>query len=159
MSEKIVVRKAVEQDMNDLIDMIARQKTLNEELDPNFRIIEDLSSRTKEYLEKLMKNDDAVILVAINSEENKPIGVIIGQVVDRVFYKPRYKMIITDFYIKPLYRRMRIGSLLLEKIIAEAEKKGAGIITAIYPSNNKIAEEFYEKHGFKILQVERYRNV
>ena len=87
------------------------------------------------------------------------MGLIIAEVADRRFYKPRKKALITDFYVKPLYRRRRLGTLLFEKLVTEARRRGAGIVTAIFPANNKIAEEFYTSHGFRDLQVEKYKQV
>ena len=150
------VRRVEERDLEVVADMIARLKVLNEELDPHFRVVEDLEEQARRYVKESLRNENVVMLVAYDSDAGEAAGVIRVEIVDRVFYKPRLKAVITDIYVKPKYRRRRVAATLLEKAKEEAKRRGAGIITAVYPANNVIAEMFYEKEGFKTLQVEKY---
>jgi len=150
------VRRVEERDLDVVADMIARLKVLNEELDPHFRVVEDLEEQARRYAKESLRNENVVMLVAYDSDTGEAAGVIRMEIVDRVFYKPRLKAVITDIYVKPKYRRRRVATTLLEKAKEEAKRRGAGIITAVYPANNVIAETFYEKEGFKTLQVEKY---
>ncbi len=154
-----MIREARGEDVESVAEMVARLKVLNEELDPNFKVVENLEEEARRYAEEVIGSPDHIVLVAEDRAEGKTVGLIIAEVSDRRFYKPRKKALITDFYVKPLYRRRRLGTLLFEKLVTEARRRGAGIVTAIFPANNKIAEEFYTSHGFRDLQVEKYKQV
>ncbi len=153
---RIEVRYVTEEDVEAVAEMIARLKILNEELDPHFKVVDNLDEETKKYVKQSLINNNVVMLLAYDANTGEPIGVIRLELVDRIFYKPRIKAVITDIYVKPRYRRRRVATILLEKAKEEAKKRGAGIIAAVYPVNNIIAEAFYEKEGFKTLQVEKY---
>ena len=153
---QVEVRYVGEEDVEAVADMIARLKTLNEELDPHFKVIDNLEEETRKYVKESLSSGNVVMLLAYNSSTGEPVGVIRLEIIDRIFYKPRVKAIITDIYVKPRYRRRRIASILLEKAKEEAKRRGAGIIVAVYPANNLIAEAFYEREGFKTLQIEKY---
>ncbi len=153
---QVEVRYVGEEDVEAVADMIARLKTLNEELDPHFKVIDNLEEETRKYVKESLSSGNVVMLLAYNSSTGEPVGVIRLEIIDRIIYKPRVKAIITDIYVKPRYRRRRIASILLEKAKEEAKRRGAGIIVAVYPANNLIAEAFYEREGFKTLQIEKY---
>ncbi|MEB3779968.1 MAG: GNAT family N-acetyltransferase [Desulfurococcales archaeon] len=155
----IVIRKAREADYEEIAVMIARLKTLNEELDPHFKVVDNLGEEAEKYASRLVNSDKHIVLVAEDTSTSQLVGVIVAELQDRVFYKPRIKALITDLYVKPRYRRRRLGTLLIEKLAEEAARRGAGILSAIYPSNNAIAERFYEEHGFSKLQVERFKKL
>ena len=156
---RITIRQGEERDKAELVDMIVKLKLLNEELDPHFKVVEDLEDQVSRYVDQVLKSGDTIVLVAEDEDTGTLAGVAIARIIDRIFYKPRIKALITDFYIKPVYRRRRLGTLLIEKLSQEASRRGAGILTAVYPADNSIAEEFYKNMGFDILQVERYKPV
>ncbi len=154
---RITVRKAGEGDVVEVATLIARLKSLNEELDPHFKVVHDIDSIALDYVENTLKQDNAFILVAEDSDNGTIVGIIRVEIVDRLFYEPRLKAVVTDIYVRPRYRRKRVGILLLEKAAEEARRRGAGIITAVYPADNVIAASFYEKMGFTRLQEEVYK--
>ena len=154
---KINVRMFREKDFEEVAKLIARLKSLNEELNPHFKAVSNVREIALKYVEETSKSENAFILVAENWETGEIIGVIRIELVDRIFYEPRIKAVITDIYVKPKYRRKRVGVLLLEKAIAEAKRRGAGILSAIYPYGNVLAAEFYKKQGFSELQREVYK--
>lgn len=153
---RVEVRYAREEDVEAIADMIARLKILNEELDPHFRVVEDLEEQARRYVRDSIKSDNVIVILAYDADSGEPLGVLRLEFIDRIFYKPRLKAVITDIYVKPKHRRKRIATMLLEKAKDDARKRGAGLITAVYPANNVIAEMFYEKEGFRTLQVEKY---
>jgi ribosomal protein S18 acetylase RimI-like enzyme len=154
---KINVRMIEEKDFEEVAKLIARLKSLNEELDPHFKAVDNVREIALKYIEETTKSDNAFILVAENGETGEIIGVIRVELVDRVFYEPRIKALITDIYVKPKYRRKRVGILLLEKAATEAKRRGAGMLSAIYPHGNVLAAEFYKKQGFSEFQREVYK--
>ncbi|MEB3851928.1 MAG: GNAT family N-acetyltransferase [Desulfurococcales archaeon] len=157
MASRVAVRRAQERDVESVAGLIARLKALNGELDPHFLPAGDLEARAREYVAKSLGSDNAFILVAEDEQAGRIVGVIRVELVDRVFYKPRIKAVITDFYVHPAYRGKRIGRLLVEKAQEEAKARGAGLITAVYPEGNIIADSFYSRMGFRPLQKELYK--
>ncbi len=154
---RIQVREAVEADAEALAALVARLKSLNEELDPHFKVVGDLDKVALEYVKASIGSDKVILLVAEDAEAGEVAGLIRVELVDRVFYEPRVKAVITDIYVRPKYRRRRVGRLLLEKAAEEAARRGAGIITAVYPAGNVIAARFYQQMGFTRLQEEVYK--
>ncbi|MCE4626309.1 MAG: GNAT family N-acetyltransferase [Desulfurococcales archaeon] len=153
----IYVREAVENDIETISELVARLKMLNEELDPHFKAVSNINEIAREYVEKAIQDENTKILVAVDMATADIAGIIILRVEDRVFYEPRKKAVITDFYVKAKYRRKRLGSILLDEAIKVAKEMGAGIITAVYPAGNSIADSFYKKAGFKDFQIEKYK--
>lgn len=153
----IYVREAREGDVQVVADMVARLKMLNEELDPHFKAVENIEEVAEEYVRKAIEDPNTLVIVAVDGDTETVAGVIILKIEDRIFYEPRKKALITDFYVRAKYRRRRLGTLLLEQAIEHAKEKGAGLITAVYPAGNIIAGEFYSKAGFKDLLVEKYK--
>jgi len=154
---RVNIREAGPGDIGPVAGLIARLKLVNEELDPHFKVVDDIEEVARRYVEEAIASGDKIVLAALDEETGEPVGVLILELVDRVFYKPRIKALITDLYVHPRYRRRRVGALLLEKAAEKARERGAGLLAAVYPAGNNIAAAFYEKHGFRSLQVEVYR--
>jgi len=154
---RINVREAAEADAEQVSKLIARLKLVNEELDPHFKTVPDLDRVALEYTLEAIRDPKARVIVAEDEEAGEIIGVLVYKLMDRVFYEPRIKALITDFYVRARYRGRRVGSLLLEKAAEKAKEDGAGILTVVYPAGNSIAAGFYERKGFRDLQVEKYK--
>ncbi len=153
----VSVRPAAPGDEEAVARLVERLKILNEELDQHFKVVDNLEDVAREYVKATLESSNAFILVA--EEAGNIVGFVRVEVVDRLFYKPRLKAVVTDIYVAPRARGRRIGALLLEKAAEEARKRGARIISAVYPVNNEIARSFYERLGFKTLQEEVYREI
>jgi len=151
------VRHAEAGDAEAVARLVARLKLVNEELDPHFKVVEGLEEAARRYVEGALDDPNKKVLVAVDDDTGEIVGVIILELVDRVFYEPKLKAVITDFYVIPRYRRRRVGTLLLDKAAEEARAAGAGLLAAVFPAGNSIAEEFYKRRGFKPLQVEYYK--
>jgi putative acetyltransferase len=59
---------------------------------------------------------------------------------------------IDHFYVSGLYPRRGIGSLLMNRLLQEAEILGAGVLTS---DVSKTAQPFFEKFGFVIVEQRR----
>ncbi|MCE4625207.1 MAG: GNAT family N-acetyltransferase [Desulfurococcales archaeon] len=159
MVVRISVREATPNDLEQVSALIARLKMLNEELDPHYKVVEGLQEIAKEYVEEKIKSEKSRVIVAVNEQTGEIAGVLVYDIVDRRFYMPRIKAVITEFYVLPRYRRKRIGTLLLEKAEELARADGAGMLTVIYPSGNTLADAFYKAKGFIDLAYEKYRSL
>lgn len=150
MYPTIVIRTAVREDLEAVTRLVVRLKRLNAEFDPMLEIAPDIEEVTRKYLEEALSTPNSVLLVAI--EDSKVVGILKGDVVDRIFYKPKYVGVIKEFYILPEYRRKGIGKRLMVEGISQLRKKGAEAIMASFPALNEIAINFYKKMGFRPIE-------
>lgn len=155
--DRIIVRRAEVRDAESVVDMIVRLKIFNEELSGMFRTVQDVRERAREYFMSSLDGDGKILLVA--DADGEVAGFIRVELVDRIFYEPRVKALITDIYVRPSYRRSSVGHILIEAATREARRMGAGMISAIYPIKNYVASEFYRKMGFEELQVEVFKEL
>lgn len=67
-----------------------------------------------------------------------------------IWYSP-VDVEITNIVTKKTERKKGIGSLLLEKLLEEAEKSKRESISLEVNENNLIAQRLYEKYGFEVI--------
>ena len=159
MVARISVREATREEAPAVAELVARLKMLNEELDPHYKVVDNLLEVARSYVEEAIGSDRSRVLVAVDEDTGEVAGVLIYHVEDRRFYLPRIKAKITEFYVRPRYRRRRIGTLLLEKALELARADGAGMVTVVYPAGNVLADSFYRAKKFIDLAVEKYRSL
>jgi len=147
MEKKIIFREARESDADALADLVVRLKRLNEEFDALLKVREDVRERAKAYIANAIKDKNSLVLVA--EHNNKVIGVLKADIRERFFNDPITEGYIIEFYIMPEYRKQGLGTELLELAIERLKQRGAQIIAAEFPSQNKIAVDFYTKQGFR----------
>jgi ribosomal protein S18 acetylase RimI-like enzyme len=148
---EIHVRPASEADVEALAPLLVRLKRLNEEFDPMLKTRPDVEARAVQVLRADLGNPHAVVLAAegVGAEKDKIVGVVRAIVRERPFYTPELEGVILDIYLLPLYRRHGVGEYLLEQITEALKAKGAGIVTAEFPTQNEIATRFYAKRGYR----------
>ncbi|MCI4339880.1 MAG: GNAT family N-acetyltransferase [Thermoplasmata archaeon] len=147
----IHVRPATEADVPALVPLLIRLKRLNEEFDPLLKVRADVEARAGEVLRVDLKNPRSVVLAAEGTgpDKDKVVGVVRALVRERMFYTPENEGVILDIYLLPLYRRHGVGEYLLRETTEHLKAKGAGVVTAEFPSQNEIAVRFYAKRGFR----------
>lgn len=143
----VLVRKATEQDVKDIVDFFSRMYRLNSEFDPLLATPADLEERVSKTVEKSLQSPDQIIIVA---EENKRVvGVARVIIYDRMFYVPEKEAVIEEFYVYPSYRRQGVGKEIVDFIEKELKERGIELLSANFPSRNLIAVSFYKKMGFR----------
>jgi ribosomal protein S18 acetylase RimI-like enzyme len=145
----IQIRCALKGDSAHIADLVVRTKRLNNEFDPLFAVVEDAKSRSEKYIVSTIGSPDELLLVA--ADGSKIVGVLRGEMRERIFYDPHVEGLITDFYILPEYRRKALGNKMISQASSELKKMGAQIIVADVPTQNEIATRFYVKRGFRSL--------
>jgi ribosomal protein S18 acetylase RimI-like enzyme len=150
-SSPIHLRPARETDIPAIVPLVLRLKRLNEEFDPLLKVRDDAESHAVEILRGQLADPKAVLLVAEGSgpDRDKVVGFVRAVVRERPFYTPQNEGVILDIYLLPLYRRRGAGEHLLRETSAALKAKGAGVVTAEFPSQNEIAVRFYTKRGFR----------
>ncbi len=142
-----VIRRAREQDLEVIVNLLVRNKRLNEEFDPMLTVTGEIEEVARKYASEALKDPNALVLVC--EEGGRVVGFLKADVVDRLFYEPRREGVIREFYLLPEFRRRGVGRTMIEKAFEELRSMGAGIITAEFPSQHKIAVSFYESLGFR----------
>lgn len=155
----ILVRPLDEDDVSQAKEYIVRLKLLNEEIDPNFKAVDDLKDVARGYILASIEDENVAMYVCEDLDTNQIIGLIRIEFKDRMFYHPRKEAVITDIYVKAGYRGKNVGKVLVEKAIASAKERGAGLLVVSYPVNNTIADKFFTDMGFKDLRKERFLNI
>jgi ribosomal protein S18 acetylase RimI-like enzyme len=147
----IHVRPARESDIPALVPLLLRLKRLNEEFDPLLKVRDDADPQARQVLKAQIGDPKAVVLAAegVGAEREKVVGIVRAIVRERPFYSPPWEGVILDIYLLPLYRRRGVGEYLLDAASAALKAKGAGIVTAEFPTQNEIAGRFYAKRGFR----------
>jgi ribosomal protein S18 acetylase RimI-like enzyme len=147
----IEIREIREEDAQAASDLIVRLKRLNGEFDPLFKTPPSLEADALKILRQAMDNKDYVVLVAVQGKD-KVVGIVnadLEERKDRVYYEPKKKGSIVEFYILPEFRRGSLGKDLFYAMVDALKKKGAVLITAEFPSQNEIAKRFYTKLGLR----------
>ena len=159
--DQIHLRPATEADLFALATLIVRLKRLNEEFDPLLKVRDDAEERAREILTADLKNPQALVLAAeiASSAREKVVGVVRAQLRERPFYTPKNEGVILDIYLLPLHRRHGVGEYLLAETTRYLKEKGAGIVTAEFPTQNEIAARFYAKRGFRPITALHARSV
>jgi len=157
----IHLRAATAKDVPALVPLLVRLKRLNEEFDPLLKVREDVESQAEEILKRDVTNPNAVLLAAegVGADKDKVVGVVRALVRERPFYTPEREGVIVDIYMLPLYRRKGVGEFLLREVTARLKEKGAGVVTAEFPTQNEIAVRFYAKRGFRPITSLHARSV
>jgi ribosomal protein S18 acetylase RimI-like enzyme len=157
----IHLRPAKEADVPALATLLVRLKRLNEEFDPLLKVRADVEERAREVLKADLANPDALVLVAegTGADLEKVVGVVRAHLRERMFYAPEREGVILDIYLLPLHRRRGVGEYMLKATWDLLKARGAGVITAEFPTQNEIAVRFYEKRGFRPITALHARQV
>ncbi len=105
---------------------------------------------TKRQLEYLLRSANSVTLVAVLDGE--PVGFITGSV-DRSRDPAVCHVYTLD--VKRSYRRMGVGSTLLDLLEHAMAEKGAGICYLEARTDNIAAQNLYVKHGYRPFRILR----
>lgn len=157
----IHVRAATTADIPALVPLLVRLKRLNEEFDPLLKVRADVEAKAGQVLTSDLGNPNCIVLAAegVGPDKDRVVGVVRAQVRERLFYAPEQEGVILDIYLLPLYRRHGVGEFLLREITTRLKEKGAGVVTAEFPTQNEIAVRFYAKRGFRPITSLHARSV
>lgn len=147
MPQRWSVRLAEARDREQIIELLIRSKRLNEEFDPLLKLSNHLREAIAKYIDDSLSSTDSLLVVAEGG--GRLIGVLKADIVRRIFYDPPFEGIIKELYILPEFRRKGLGRDLVAEASRILRERGAGLITAEFPSMHKLAAEFYERIGFR----------
>jgi len=147
-----------------MISIVPAQKSdiqtlqnLNDEVfTDNYKYDSDLkmdwaqSETGKKYFTELVENPKAICFIAKDGE--KAVGYIACSSKDFGYRKGKY-IEIENMGVSPSYRSQGIGSLLIDKALGLAKERGFNKVYVNAYSENLKAVEFYEKSGFKKIDI------
>ncbi|HET7099278.1 MAG TPA: GNAT family N-acetyltransferase [Patescibacteria group bacterium] len=147
------VRKDEVQKFQDLNDEIFID---NSKYDPDLKIDWAQSSFGRDYFTEALNNPESICFLA--EENDNAIGYIFAAPKLNNSRLSKY-IEIENMGVSPDYRSKGIGHQLIEKVLEDAKKKGFQRICVNSYSDNIKAIDFYEKNGFKKIDVSLERDI
>ncbi|KAG6614920.1 putative acetyltransferase (GNAT) family [Phytophthora cinnamomi] len=90
------------------------------------------------------------------ADDGTAIGSVCCEVEEvKIAGKRRYRLCILTIGVLEEYRRSKLGSLLLESVIAQARKDGLAYVYLHVHCTNTAAQRFYFAHGFEVTKLVR----
>ncbi|MFX0042499.1 MAG: GNAT family N-acetyltransferase [Candidatus Hodarchaeota archaeon] len=137
-----------ESNIPEILELWKELFDFNADIEPLFTRREDAHLNYESYLKELMKSDDVKIFGAVDDEN------LIGFIVAKLSYYPPIYLeekygLINDLIVTSSYRRMGIGSRLIEKARDWFSFLGLKRIELDVVARNKEAYSFYLRLGFK----------
>ncbi len=117
------------------------------------RLFTLLSRRYQQRLSQLFEDKSKEPYVVGYVEESRLLGMA-SMAIYRVI--SGYKGWIEDVAVDEKARGKKIGTLLIQQLIAKGKELGLGEILLFTSPNNEIAINLYENEGFKLKGVEVY---
>jgi ribosomal protein S18 acetylase RimI-like enzyme len=140
-------RDARKGDADAVTDLVVRLKRLNEEFDTMLKVRDDVREQAKAYVTNALKDRDSIIIVA--EREGRVMGFVKVEILDRIFNEPGTEGRVQEFYIMPEFRKHEIGTELMRHALGKLKQRGIHLVSAEFPSQNRISVEFYAKQGFR----------
>ena len=122
----------------------------NSKYDSDLKLDWAQSKTGETYFAKLLNNKQAICLIA--EEDNKSIGYL-AAVPKEFGYRLSKYIEIENMGVSPSYRSRGIGSRLVSHCLQIAKKRGFQRVYATSYVDNTKAVRFYERNGFKRIDV------
>lgn len=144
---KMIIRKASKRDFERLRDLRKEFYLAQISYDP-FASPAWASYGMPQLLARELKSNNIIYFIAKN--KNKIIGYA-GNEVKKLpaWYKAKKKGHLFNLYVKKEFRNKGIGKNLIEKSLSWFRKKNVSFVEVLAYDKNKIAQEMYNKMGFK----------
>jgi ribosomal protein S18 acetylase RimI-like enzyme len=148
---EIIIRKAAENDFASIIEMPVKLAAhLEKKYDPTIKEDWFLGNDAKEFYFEFLSNKQKCFFVA--EEENKIIGFVVGELVDKTYYW--YRKIncfasLDEIFVDEAYRSKGVGTKLMTQFKNWCKEQGADRISVEVSTANIPAALFYQKHAFK----------
>ncbi len=150
MIDLVNIRLMEKKDIEGVMEQLLRLKHLNEEFDPLLKVSIGNEKEISDKLGRIIEDKENHIgLVA--EDGNRLVGMIMSDIIFRIYYDPKYEARIREFYVIPEYRGKGVGMQLLDRLRELSAKRNIKMITAEFPSLNLLASKFYESIDFKEL--------
>ena len=142
----VVIREAMESDVEQAAGLLVRFYTFNEEFDPAWSAVESVE-KAQEILRASLGDPSTIVLVA--EFEGRIVGLARAFLVEEPMLANAPIGVLKELYVIPEMRRRGIATRLVEEMGEALRSKGAKALAAEFPARNMVAESFYEKLGFR----------
>jgi ribosomal-protein-alanine N-acetyltransferase len=100
------------------------------------------------YRRELLKNPNSIMLVARYTAGSVSVRNVVGFLAG---WTVADELHVNNIAAHPNFRRMGIGSKLLESAIEEGKRRGAAFVMLEVRASNRPAQSLYKKFGFKYV--------
>ena len=142
----IVIRRPLQEEVEELAGLILRFYRFNEEFDPAWSVIRNAEERAREVAKSYVEGK-GFTLVATSGE--KIVGYLHAVTREYPMLEKNLQAVITELYVLPTHRGKGIATKLVEEAIRELAKQGVTVVTSEFPTANFVAEKFYKSRGFR----------
>lgn len=150
MEEKIIIRKAILEDLHTIQQLNYELFLLEtEKFDDTLIIDWALSTYGEEYFKTAIKND--IVLVSII--DNKIVGYIVGSLNTEGTYNNIKQAELNNMYVCEEYRSMGIGTKLFDQLKTICIQNGMQEIKVVADYKNIKAINFYKNNGFEEAEI------
>ena len=149
----VTIRRPKKGDEADLALLIYRFYLFNEEFDPAWSLSDNAKDSAITEAARLVsqrENGEIVLVAEINGSL---VGYVRGFIRTLPLLSEGSIAVISELYVKPGFRGRGVGKLLIDAFSDEARRMNASRIAAEVPSQNIVAEKFYEKLGFRKFMI------
>jgi GNAT superfamily N-acetyltransferase len=143
----IHIEKAVEKDVPQIVEMIREFAA--------FENLSDFCEVTEENLHDAMFGEKPCIAGLIAFAESQPVGYALF-FENFASFRGQRGVYLEDLYVKPEYRRLKIGEAFLKKLAQIAKQRNCQRIDFLVLDWNESAIRFYKKFGAKMDAEERH---
>lgn len=150
MEQKMTIRRANENDIPKIIDLLGQVLQIHAEIRPDI-FIPGTTKYTDAELEEMLKDETKPIYVAAD-ENDTCVGYAFCQIREQPFSNNMVQfksLFIDDLCVDKNTRGQHIGEKLFEHVKSEAKRLGCYEVTLNVWAGNTSAEKFYEKMGLK----------
>ncbi|MDR5693728.1 MAG: GNAT family N-acetyltransferase [Armatimonadota bacterium] len=148
----IEIRRATSFDIPQIVPLWKELAAYHATLDPAFAISPEGGEAYVEYLHTLMRNREALVVVALDQRE------LVGYAVGRVSTLPRTFLVrrrgyIHDVFVRESYRLRGVGRQLIGELLQWFRGQGITLVELTVAIQNAQALAFWEKLGFTTYMV------
>ncbi len=144
-----MIRKFAREDLSQVLDLCREIRQYHNDLLDSYFAPQNDEYEKIGFLESL-KNDNTIALVA--EENNKIIGLLLGEFKNSLWLKKSHVAHISNFGINKDNRRKGIGQQLMDYFFKICKEKEIQEIRLGVYNKNTSACKFYEDYGFSALQ-------
>jgi len=140
------------EDADEIVKLWVELVEEHRKLDSRYRLNPQAAERYKMFILEGLYHPGRILFVAEDSE--KIVGFINGRITGpSAIFNERTEGIVQDLYIRPRFRRKKLGSRLLEEMLGYFKEKHVTNVLLEVSSLNPGAQRFWHSRGFTYFRL------